>query len=158
MQPEAAGGLLIFREGAEKIIRREWPPKKRAVRGEKEMERAALAKFKNVLQARRKELSRSVSVSQEHGRSAVEDYPQDTAERANILASKELFFAHSSQGRRLLKMVSEALERVENGSYGQCASCEGEINSKRLEAVPWTRYCLRCQERLEQQLADRRVA
>lgn len=122
------------------------------------MDRVTLAKFKGMLQARQQELSRRVSVSQEYGRSAVEDYPQDAAEWANVLASKEFFFAHSSQGRRLLKMVSEALERIENGSYGQCVSCEGEINGKRLKAVPWTRYCLQCQERLEQQLASRRAA
>jgi DnaK suppressor protein len=158
LQPRAGGGLLIFREGAEKIIRRYWPPKKRAVKGEKEMDRVALAKFKSMLKARQQELSRSVTVNQEHGRSVVEDYPQDTAERANVLASKDFFFAHSSQGRGLLKMVSEALERIESGSYGQCASCEVEINRQRLEAVPWTRYCLQCQERLEQQLASRRVA
>lgn len=122
------------------------------------MDLVTLAKFKSMLQARQQELSRSVNINQEHGRSVVEDYPQDAAERANVLASKEFFFAHSTQGRRLLKMVSEALERIESGSYGQCASCEGEINSKRLEAVPWTRYCLQCQERMEQQLANRRVA
>jgi DnaK suppressor protein len=47
-------------------------------------------------------------------------------------------------------MVTEALERIEEGSYGQCVACENEINPKRLEAVPWARYCLQCQERLEQ--------
>lgn len=122
------------------------------------MDRVRLAKFKGMLQARQQELSRSVNVSQEHGRSAVEDCPQDAAERASIFASKEFFFAHSTQGRRLLQMVSEALERIENGDYGRCAACAEEINAKRLEAVPWTRYCLHCQERLEQQAASRRAA
>ena len=122
------------------------------------MDRARLAKFRNVLQARQQELARIVSVSQEHGRSVVEDYPQDAAERASIYASKEFFFAHSTQEQRLLKMVSEALDRIEDGSYGQCAACEEEINSKRLEAVPWARYCLHCQERLEQHLTSRRAA
>jgi DnaK suppressor protein len=121
------------------------------------MEREKLAKFKNILQARQQELARVVSISQEQGRSVVEDYPQDAAERASIFASKELFFAHSTQGRRLLRMVTEALERMEDGSYGQCAACEVEINPKRLEAVPWTRYCLHCQERLEQ-LTQQRAA
>ncbi|MGE5204828.1 MAG: TraR/DksA family transcriptional regulator [Chlamydiota bacterium] len=121
------------------------------------MDRIRLAKFRNMLQARQQELSRSVNVSQEHGRSVVEDWPQDAAERASIFASKEFFFAHSTQGRRL-QMVSDALERIEDGSYGQCAACAGEINVKRLEAVPWTRYCLQCQERLEQQLGNRRAA
>lgn len=122
------------------------------------MDREKLAKFKNILQARQQELARIVSVSQEHGRSVVEDYPQDAAERASIFASKEFFFAHSTHGRRLLSMVTEALDRIKDGTYGRCVACEGEINDKRLEAVPWARYCLQCQERLEQQLASRRAA
>jgi DnaK suppressor protein len=122
------------------------------------MERARLAKFRSMLQARQQELARIVSISQEHGRSVVEDYPQDAAERASIFASKEFFFAHSTQEQRLLKMVAEALERMDDGSYGQCAACEEEINPKRLEAVPWARYCLGCQERLEQQMTSRRAA
>lgn len=122
------------------------------------MDRATLAKFRSVLQARQQELTRIVNVNQKHGRSVVEDYPQDAAERASIYASKEFFFAHSTQERRLLKMVNEALERLEQGNYGHCVACEDEINPRRLEAVPWARYCLHCQERLEQQVADRRAA
>lgn len=122
------------------------------------MDGEKLAKFRTLLQSRQQELTRLVSVSQEHGRSVMEDYPQDAAERANVFASKEFFFAHSTQGRRLLKMVTEALERMEDGSYGQCVACHNEINPKRLEAVPWARYCLQCQERLEQQTASRRAA
>ena len=121
------------------------------------MDRERLAKFKSLLQARQQELARVVSVSQEHGRSVVEDYPQDAAERASIFASKEFFFAHSTHGQRLLRMVTEALERIDEGTYGQCVACESEINSKRLEAVPWTRYCLHCQERMEQ-LTNQRAA
>ena len=122
------------------------------------MDRTRLAKFKNVLQTRQQELARIVTVSQERGRSVVEDYPQDAAERASIYASKEFFFAHSTQEQRLLKMVSEALDRIDDGNYGQCGACDDEINPKRLEAVPWARYCLHCQEGLEQQLTDRRAA
>ena len=133
-----------------------WRPAAHAT-GENDMDREKLAKFKNLLQARQQELARMVSVSQEHGRSVIEDYPQDAAERASIFASKEFFFAHSTHGRRLIKMVTEALDRIEEGTYGQCVACEGEINGKRLEAVPWTRYCLPCQERLEQ-LANQRAA
>ncbi len=125
--------------------------------GESDMDREKLLKFRNLLQARQQELARIVSVSQEHGRSVVEDYPQDAAERASIFASKEFFFANSTHSRRLLRMVTEALERIDEGTYGQCVACESEINSKRLEAVPWTRYCLQCQERLEQ-LTNQRAA
>ncbi len=122
------------------------------------MEREKLAKFRSMLQGRQKELARIVSISQQQGRSVVEDHPQDAAERASIFASKEFFFAHSTQERRLLKMVNEALERLDQGTYGHCAACDDEINPRRLEAVPWARYCLHCQERLEGQVAERRAA
>ena len=122
------------------------------------MDRVRLTKFRSMLQARQQELTRIVNVSQKQGRSVVEDYPQDAAERASAIASKEFFFAHSTQERRLLQLVTEALERIEAGSYGQCVACEEEINGKRLEAVPWARCCLQCQERMEQLMAERRAA
>ena len=46
-------------------------------------------------------------------------------------------------------MVESALDRIRQGSFGQCISCGEDINTKRLEAVPWTRYCIACQEKLE---------
>lgn len=47
-----------------------------------------------------------------------------------------------------LKQVEEALDRMLEGAYGICMSCDEPIPSKRLNAVPWARYCVRCQERL----------
>jgi DnaK suppressor protein len=51
----------------------------------------------------------------------------------------------------LLRDVRTALERISNGSYGQCLRCEGEINPKRLAAVPWAQFCLTCQERADRE-------
>ena len=45
-----------------------------------------------------------------------------------------------------LRMVEEALERIEAGGYGVCLACEEAIPDKRLKALPWARYCVRCQE------------
>jgi len=49
----------------------------------------------------------------------------------------------------LLQMVENALVRIREGAFGECVNCGNEINPKRLEAVPWTRYCIDCQEKLE---------
>ena len=46
-----------------------------------------------------------------------------------------------------LRLVDEALERMDTGEYGICLRCEGPISAKRLEALPWARYCLACQEK-----------
>jgi len=51
-------------------------------------------------------------------------------------------------------MVDGELARLRQGSFGECVSCGKEINAKRLEAVPWTRHCIECQEKAEQGLLE----
>ena len=45
-----------------------------------------------------------------------------------------------------LRMVEEALDRLNSGDYGVCLSCEQPIAPKRLQAIPWARYCVTCQD------------
>jgi hypothetical protein len=45
-----------------------------------------------------------------------------------------------------MALVSDALERVGNETYGLCITCEQRISPKRLAALPWARYCIACQE------------
>jgi DnaK suppressor protein len=47
-----------------------------------------------------------------------------------------------------LRLVEEALDRIGSGDYGVCLSCEKPIPSKRLQALPWARYCVECQEQI----------
>jgi DnaK suppressor protein len=49
---------------------------------------------------------------------------------------------------KLLREIGDALERIEQGSYGTCMDCEEPISVKRLDAVPWARYCVTCQENI----------
>jgi len=51
--------------------------------------------------------------------------------------------------RALLSAVDAALKRINEGRFGQCLNCEQEINAKRLEAIPWVRYCVTCQELID---------
>ncbi|MCC6363474.1 MAG: TraR/DksA family transcriptional regulator [Bryobacterales bacterium] len=48
----------------------------------------------------------------------------------------------------VLKLVNEALDRLDNGDYGACLRCEEPIAPRRLEVLPWAKYCVRCQEKL----------
>ncbi|HXW89485.1 MAG TPA: TraR/DksA family transcriptional regulator [Terriglobales bacterium] len=74
---------------------------------------------------------------------------------------KELRLQHSDERRRLLLLIEAALVRMQEGSYGICAACGKEISARRLDALPWTSYCLRCQQarerRAEMMPADRAV-
>ena len=68
--------------------------------------------------------------------------------------SKNVMLAVSENESRQLVLVDEALLRVEDDEYGNCQNCEKSINQKRLAAIPWARYCLDCQELVEQGLLD----
>lgn len=68
--------------------------------------------------------------------------------------SKNVMLAVSENESKQLVLVDEALLRVEDEEYGTCQNCEKDINPKRLAAIPWARYCLSCQELLEQGLLD----
>lgn len=68
--------------------------------------------------------------------------------------SKNVMLAVSENDSRQIILINEALERLEDEEYGSCQNCEKEINPKRLDAIPWARYCLNCQELVEQGLLE----
>ena len=68
--------------------------------------------------------------------------------------SKNVMLAVSENDSRQIILINEALERIDDEEYGLCQNCEKEINPKRLDAIPWARYCLNCQELVEQGLLE----
>ncbi|HEX6879517.1 MAG TPA: TraR/DksA family transcriptional regulator [Terriglobales bacterium] len=113
------------------------------------MDKKKLEAFKKRLEDRQRELRLNVSRNEQDGRAADLDTAQDIADRASSSYQKEFLFHQSSNERQTLQMVEGALNRIREGTFGECISCGNEINPKRLEAVPWTRYCIECQEKLE---------
>ena len=73
----------------------------------------------------------------------------DEIDQANELIEKEMGFVMSSNMINNLKEVEEALERIEKNQYGKCQHCGEEISPKRLEVLPFARYCVPCQETME---------
>ena len=114
------------------------------------MDKKKLDSFRKRLEERQQALRKAVSRTEEDGRVADQDSAQDIADRAASSYTKEFLFSQSNNERQLLQMVETALARIREGVFGECVSCGNEINPKRLEAVPWTRYCIACQEKLEQ--------
>ena len=108
--------------------------------------------YKKRLESRQEELLRFVTKSERDGREADEEATQDIADKAANSYTKEFLFHQSDENRRILQMIEEALERLKDGSYGHCVSCQGEVQVKRLEAVPWARHCFECQEKQDQGL------
>jgi RNA polymerase-binding transcription factor len=118
------------------------------------MDKKKLDVFKKRLEERQRELRQTVSRTAQDGREADLETAQDVADRAANSYTKEFLFSQSSNERQILQMVEGALVSIREGSFGECVSCGEEINPKRLEAVPWTRYCIACQEKLEQGLLE----
>ena len=118
------------------------------------MDKKKLETFKKRLEDRQRELRQNVSRNEQDGRAADMDTAQDIADRASSSYTKEFLFHQSSNERQTLQMVEGALNRIREGTFGECINCGNEINPKRLEAVPWTRYCIECQEKLEQGLLE----
>ena len=114
------------------------------------MEKEKLERYRKLLETRRESLRESVARTEEDGRAALTaDSAQDIADRASSSYQKEFLFARSSNDRQFLRMVEHALSNIAEGIYGECEQCGKEINERRLEAVPWARHCVGCQERLE---------
>ena len=113
------------------------------------MEKKRLESYRKKLQARREELMKSIARTEEAGRQADEDTTVDLADKAANSYTKEFLFGQTDTDRNTLQLIEAALARMKAGSYGLCASCENEIQVKRLDAVPWTKHCLACQEKQE---------
>ncbi len=73
----------------------------------------------------------------------------DEIDQANELIEKEMGFLMSSNMINNLKEVEEALDRIDKNKYGKCQHCGTEISSKRLDVLPFARFCVPCQETME---------
>ena len=113
------------------------------------MDKKKIETIKRELEQRRQDLHTTMTKNAQDGRAAGEESAQDIADRATSSYTKEFLFTQSANDRHLLQMVEGALVRINEGTYGECISCGNEINPKRLEAVPWARHCIACQEKLE---------
>ena len=88
------------------------------------------------------------------GQESADDGTEDIVDRANNAYNRELMFSLSDAERQTLLQIENALKRMEDGGYGRCANCGQTINVLRLEAVPWARFCIDCQELAEKGLLE----
>jgi len=116
------------------------------------MDKKRLEYYRKKLEAAREELLKNIARTEREGRAADEEGNVDLADKASNAYTKEFLFGQTDHERVILQQVNEALARIRDNSYGLCANCQEEIQQKRLEAVPWTCFCISCQEKQEQGL------
>jgi DnaK suppressor protein len=83
------------------------------------------------------------------GREQLIDTAADAGDASVADEAESEDFTEAELDATILQQVQDALRRIENGTYGQCLIDGGPINPKRLDAVPWTPYCIRHQKLLE---------
>jgi len=105
--------------------------------------------YQEKLLAQKQLLEKAMSTAVEQGRETVADDTQDVADQAVLSYQKEFLFSQGTSGHRQLRLVRQALNRMQEGSFGECVHCGLEIGPKRLEALPWTPYCIDCQGKIE---------
>jgi len=108
--------------------------------------------FIDALKKKQTELLDSYQRDKAAGNAQPDDGIQDLADKAASAYSKELNFSLSDGERNLLMLIDEAFVRVNNDTYGTCGNCGNTIGEKRLQAVPWTPFCIDCQEMQEKGL------
>jgi DnaK suppressor protein len=106
------------------------------------MTKNELEKYKTVLETRLAELSYALRNREDI---AIEKTP-DALDEVQLAGERELAIRNLDRESHLLRQVRSALSRIADGSYGTCNHCEEEISLKRLNAVPQTAYCIKCQE------------
>ncbi len=109
--------------------------------------------FRKRLNAELAELQMLLVSTELAGRNVGDKNRGDQGEEAAKSYDKEVLFSQSDGERTHLKLVTKALERLEGREFGICELCGNDIGPKRLDAVPWTRYCRDCQEEVEKEAA-----
>jgi DnaK suppressor protein len=116
------------------------------------MDKRRVKSYRDKLLGRREGLVGQVMEAELYSRERDSEATQDPADMAANAYTKELLFSMSANDRHLLELIDEALVRIEDGEYGKCIHCGEPVQERRLEAVPWARHCLRCQDLQERGL------
>ncbi len=101
--------------------------------------------FKRLLETRIAETERTIANSEQEIR-ASSARQSDTADQAAAEFERQSLAHKAAVARQTLRNLTQALDRVRKGTFGECADCGNDIEPKRLEAIPWARFCLKCQE------------
>ncbi len=117
-----------------------------------------ILRCRRILQIQREEAMRSLDRLGDETRSLDSDCPKDVGDLSTTNVSKEALFQQTDERRQMVRMIDAALARIQQGIFGVCLACGEDINPRRIDALPWTQYCLRCQQGFEEiEKADRRV-
>jgi RNA polymerase-binding transcription factor len=109
-----------------------------------------IQEYKTKLLKKKEEILSEMQKLHSNTSSEKDEGQEDLADRAAQAYQSEYLSYLNDTEQLILQLIEEALERVDSGTYGFCIACSGKIQKKRLDAVPWARHCIHCQELQEQ--------
>jgi DnaK suppressor protein len=112
------------------------------------------ADYRKILEAKAEEVRRSMSAQKAAQVVARLDIPSDEGDLSQQHHEEWIFLNRNSIDMKLLREIADALHRMDREHYGICLECEEPISAKRLDAVPWARYCVSCQEKIAARIAE----
>jgi DnaK suppressor protein len=112
------------------------------------------ATYQKILERKAEEVRNSMSAQKAAQVVARLDIPSDEGDLSQQSHEEWIFLNRNSIDMKLLREISGALHRIETEQYGSCMHCEEPISVKRLDAVPWARYCVTCQEQIAARIAQ----
>ena len=112
------------------------------------MNQKDLKRYKKMLEDSKQSLLESAKKTlMEESNFDTDDLP-DEIDLASSEYAQSMVFRLRDREKFLLKKIEKALSRIEDGTFGICERCEEPISAKRLQALPWAKFCVRCQEML----------
>lgn len=112
------------------------------------------ATYRKTLERKAEEIRNSMSAQKAAQVVARLDVPSDEGDLSQQSHEEWIFLNRNTIDMKLLREIAGALHRIETEQYGVCMQCEEAISAKRLDAVPWARYCVACQEQIAARVAQ----
>lgn len=117
----------------------------------KKMNKKEREEFRKMLLQKKEKIVRKLSELTNESKEMETNVAQDVVDKAETSYTKEFLLSLSDADREQLLLIDEALKRLRREEFGVCLLCHQEIGRKRLEAVPWTPFCIDCQEKAEEE-------
>jgi DnaK suppressor protein len=108
-------------------------------------------RYRKKLLKKKDEIVSKISETYNESKEVESGIAPDVVDKAESSYTKEFLLSLSSAEREQLRLIDEALERIDKNEFGICQSCGKTISKKRLDIVPWTPYCIDCQQKEEEE-------
>src|SRR5438874_7942165 len=109
--------------------------------------------YRKILEKKAEEVRQSMAAQKAAQLVSRLDCPSDEGDLSQQHHEEWIFLNRNTLDMKLLREISDALLRIDHGAYAICLECEEPISEKRLNAVPWARYCVTCQEAVAARIA-----